>query len=182
MLSAFFHSQEPALRQQCREWFLASRHALLSYARQQVDDMTDVELLVEDVARRVTQAIVAGRVSPEDITPYTLRSLHNAAQDWRKKNAKRLQTERRYSEEVYDASPAAPTGLGSNRSGLEDAHILACRALRNLPEDLYIVVSLRLWENWTFAAIAGKLHLSESAARRRFDKGIAMIKERLNRS
>lgn len=181
MLSSFFHRHESALRQQCREWFLASRHALLGYARQQVDGMTDVELLVEDVARRVTQAIVAGRVSPEDITPYTLRALHNAALDWRKKNARRVQTERRYSADFYDAA-AAPSEQADARSGLEDAHILACRALRNLPEDLYIVVSLRLWENWTFAAIAEKLHLSESSARRRFDKGIAIIKERLNRS
>jgi len=99
MLSAFFHGRETERRQQCREWFLASRHVLLAYARRQADSETDVELLVADVARNVTQAICLGKVSADDIMPYALRSLRNKAAALRLKNANQQKAEKRYGEE-----------------------------------------------------------------------------------
>lgn len=99
MLSGFFHRNNASeLRQRCREWFLASRHGLLSYALRHADGMTDVELLLAEVMRRVAEAIASGRVPIEAIAPYTLRCLRNGAVELRRKNARRLEAERRFTE------------------------------------------------------------------------------------
>lgn len=104
MLSGFFHRNNASeLRRRCREWFLASRHGLLSYALRHADGMTDVELLLAEVMRRVAEAIASGRVPIEAIAPYTLRCLRNGAVELRRKNARRLEAERRFTEaEVPD--------------------------------------------------------------------------------
>ncbi len=100
MLSGFFHRNNASeLRQRCREWFLASRHGLLSYALRHADGMTDVELLLAEVMRRVAEAIASGRVPIEAIAPYTLRCLRNGAVELRRKNARRLEAERRFTED-----------------------------------------------------------------------------------
>lgn len=178
-LSDYFRTRETQLRQQCREWFLVSRHALLGYVRQQVDSATDVELLLEDVARKVTQAVAAGRVPPEDIAPYTFRSLYHKAAELRRQNTHRMETERRYYEEETRHGAEEQQ---ANLCPLEDKHILARKALQSLPQELGAVLTLRLWDELTFPEIAAKLRMSESMVRRRYEKGITMLKERLNQS
>lgn len=179
MLPPFLRNRETKLQQQCREWFLASRHALLAYARQQVDSDTDVELLIADVSRRVTRAICVGHVPEEDIAPYTLRSLYNGAAELRRKNAHRLEAERRYCEGEHIHGQLHQN---DGPCGLEDQHILARQALKRLPEELSTIITLRLWNDLTFAKIAEKLQLPETNVRRRFDQGIKKIKKILNQS
>ena len=176
MISPLFRRNSTVLRQKCREWFFASRHSLLAYARQQVDDITDVELLISDVTRKVTEAIISGRVPIADITPYTLRSLFNKASELRKKNAKRLDTERQYAEEE-----SIHTRLSQNDSPtkLEDQHVLARNYIRNLSDDIASVVTLRFWGELTFSEIANKLNIPETSVRRKYEKGIQQLKQYL---
>ena len=170
-----FSSQrrEDRLRQECCEWFLASRHALLAYARQHVDCEGDVELLLTDVVRRVTQAVCGGRICPADMAPYALRSISNAAIDLRRRNARRQAAEQRFyaEEHIYAAAPP---------SGLNDEHLRARQALQQLPDVLATVIELRVWENQSFPAIARQLHLSESTVRRHYEKGLQRLKDILN--
>lgn len=179
MLTSLLSKKQAELRQQCREWFLASAHRLLAYARQQVDDVTDVELLIADVARKVAAAIAAGRVPPEDIAPYTLRSVYNKAAELRKKNARRRDIERRYTEEeairAQGSAEETPQQLG-------DAHLLARRYLRELPEDIAAIITLRIWDELSFAEIARKLRIPETTVRRKYEKGIQQLKSNLNLS
>lgn len=177
MLSTFFRRNKTELRQKCREWFLASKHSLLNSARRQVDGMTDVELLVSDVIRNVTEAIISGRVPIEDIAPYTLRSLYNKAADLRKRNAKRLDTKQQY---VEAESIHAQLNPNDGLSKLEDKHVLARKQLRNLPEDIASVVTLRLWDELTFDEIAKVLNIPETSVRRKYEKGIQQLKAILN--
>ncbi len=180
MLSGFFHRNNASeLRRRCREWFLASRHGLLSYALRHADGMTDVELLLAEVMRRVAEAIASGRVPIEAIAPYTLRCLRNGAVELRRKNARRLEAERRFTEAEAvqtQADEAAASG------GLEDRHVYVRRLLRRLPPELAAVVTLRLWDELTFAEIARRLELPETSVRRRYDKGLQVLKSILNRS
>lgn len=174
---SLFRRNKTELWQKCREWFLASRHSLLAYVRQQVDSSTDVELLIADVARKVTEAVVSKRVPIEEIAPYALRSLRNKASDLRKKNAKRLEVERQYAHaESMHAQLGRDDGLGE----LEDIHVLARRHLRNLPEDIASVLTLRVWGELAFADIATKLNIPETSVRRQYEKGIQQLKSILN--
>lgn len=180
MLSGFFHRNNASeLRQRCREWFLASRHGLLSYALRHADGMTDVELLLAEVMRRVAEAIASGRVPIEAIAPYTLRCLRNGAVELRRKNARRLEAERRFTEAEAVQTQADEAAASD---GLEDRHVYVRRLLRRLPPELAAVVTLRLWDELTFAEIARRLELPETSVRRRYDKGLQVLKSILNRS
>ena len=180
MLSGFFHRNNASeLRQRCREWFLASRLGLVSYALGHADGTTDVELLLAEVMRRVAEAIASGRVPIEAIAPYTLRCLRNGAVELRRKNARRLEAERRFTEAEAVQTQADEAAASD---GLEDRHVYVRRLLRRLPPELAAVVTLRLWDELTFAEIARRLELPETSVRRRYDKGLQVLKSIHNRS
>ncbi len=140
--------------------------------------MTDVELLIADVTRNVADAITSGRVPIEDIAPYTLRSLYNKAVELRKKNARRLDTERQYTEAE---SIHAQLNYNDGLCKLEDRHVLARQYLRTLPEDIASVVTLRLWDELTFDEIAKQLNIPETSVRRKYESGIQQLKAILNK-
>ena len=173
MFTQIFKPRQPKLLQPCEEWFLAHRHRLFAYARQQVDCMTDVELLLHDTARRVARAFSEGRVPFCDLMPYTLRSLKNAALDMRVANAHRLEAERRYGHE--EGSSSTPAAIDSPR-GIEDEHLILRRAVQQLPSELADVVTLRFWGEHSFAEIAAQLNLSEATARRRYETALLTIR------
>ena len=179
MLSFLQHDNVPDLQQKCCEWFSASKHALMAYARQQLDGEADVELLLTEVTGKVTLAVCSGKVPLEDIAPYTLRALYIGAIGVRRKNMRRHTAEQRYCEEmgIHEELQEDET-LGD----LEDEHLLARQAAQALPEDLYKIITMRLWYEMSFVEIAKKLGIDETTARRRFDKGIDKIKEQLNKS
>lgn len=177
MLSAILRKKEEQLRRKCREWFLASGRALLSFARQQVDSETDAELLVAEVVQKVMQVFLAGKVQQEEMTPYTLRALHNGAIDKRRKNQTRRKAERRFCEEEDERNQLADPSLSE---GLTDEHLLLRRALRQMPEDLAAVITLRIWEELSFAEMAKILNMPETNVRRKYRKGIAVLKMMLN--
>lgn len=166
--------KEEQLRQECAGWFAAHLPQLLTYARQQADKRTDVELLVTTVAANVTRAVYEGRVGIADLLPYALRSVFNAAARLREQNVRRQRTEQSYKDytEPVTLHPAVADGP-------DDRQILLRRAMRGLPEELAIVVTLRIWDEQTFVSIAEQLHLPESTVRSRYNAALKHIKSKL---
>ncbi len=156
---------------------MAHRHRLLAYARQQVDGMTDAEMLLLDTARRVTEAYCLGRVPLSDLMPYTLRSLYTAAIDMRYRNARRLEAERRYG---HEACKADTPPQGAAAAELSDTHLALRQAVRRLPEELNLILTLRIWGEHTFPDIATMLRLSESTVRRRYETALEQLKPQIN--
>lgn len=177
MLSALFRRKEPDLRQKCREWFLSSKDRLLTYARLHDDSKTDVELLLSSVTQEVVKQIISGKREFDDIEPYTLTALRNKAATLCSQNEHRRKLEKSYSEkEAIHHQITSNDGL----SKLEDKHIIARNELRNLPEDIATIVTLRHWGDLTFAEIADKLSLPETSVRRKYEKGLQQLKNKLN--
>lgn len=174
MFSGFFQRRESGLRQECEAWFRATRHRLLAYARQQADDMTDVELLLAEVMQRVTVAFCSERVDAEGLMPYTLTTLRNAAWRARMKHARRRDAESRYCREAAERMSAAPGDAGR----LQELRQL----VRALPEEEAMVVTLRIWDERSFADIARELGVPESTVRRRYASALERIKTRMNQS
>lgn len=169
MFIPFFNSAEKQLRQECMEWILAHRHQLLAYALRHGDDMTDAEHLVSEVAGKVVEALSRGRVSRQEWMPYTLRAIHNEATTQRRRNARRLETERRYTQEQQTlASTEADDRLQPLRQAL-------CR----LPLEQQELIRLRIWEELTFADMGQRLHLPESTVRLHYCQALDMLKREM---
>ena len=164
MVFHIFRSRETRLRQQCREWFLAHRHRLLAYARQQADSMTDVELLLSETCRSVAQVFCRGGLPEPELLPYALRSIYHAAARQRARNRRRVDTEQAY---ARAEEPLRPVPGAELDSGLEDVHVTLRALLRRLPPELAEVLTLRIWEELSFAEIGRRLGLPESTVRAR---------------
>ncbi|MBQ8517132.1 MAG: sigma-70 family RNA polymerase sigma factor [Akkermansia sp.] len=174
MLSGFFQRREKRLRQEIEEWFLSMQHRLLAYARQQSDDVTDVELLLAEVMSRVTAAYCAGRVEKEGVLPYALRSLRNAAMQARSRNMRRREVESVYSREEQERQ------RGDAAAG-DLMHELA-QLVHQLPEEEAHVLTLRIWDERSFADVARELGLPESTVRRRYAAALERIRTIMNQS
>lgn len=174
MLSLLYRHREETLRQQCEEWFLSVRHRLLAYARQQSDGMTDVELLVGKTLDNVVTAYCKGHLPYEDLLPYTLRSLYHEAGKMRVRNAKRMESERLYSEQQ-----AVVTAPLSPEEGLSDELLQLRRAVQQLPQELSAVVVLKIWDELPLAEVARRLHCPESTVRDRYAAALKQIRRLL---
>ncbi len=174
MLSGLFQRREKRHRQEIEEWFLTMQHRLLVYARQQADDVTDVELLLVEVMSRVTAAYCAGRVERDGLLPYVLRSLRNAAVQARGRNARRREVESVYSREEEERQR-------EDAAAGDRMHALA-QLVQQLPEEEAMVLTLRIWDERSFADVARELGLPESTARRRYAAALERIRTMMNQS
>ena len=136
-----------------------------------------MELLLSSVTQEVVKKIISGEREFDDIEPYTLKALRNKAATLCSQNNHREELEKKYCEEE-----AIHRQISSNDrlSKLEDKHIIARNELRNLPEDIATIVTLRYWGDFTFAQIADKISLPETSVRRKYEKGIQQLKNKLN--
>lgn len=167
-------SSDDRLRQQCLEWFSAHRVQLVTYARQQADAVTDIELLLATVVTNVTRAACEGRVSIEELHPYALRSIFNAAARLREQNVRRRRTEHSYSEmENPMTEHAALT------DGPDDRQLQLRRAVQQLCAEQAEVVTMRIWDELAFTDIAARLNLPESTVRSRYTAALKQIKSRI---
>lgn len=167
---------EERLRRECTEWFSVHLVQLLTYARQQADTATDVELLVCTVAGNVCRAVCEGRVSMAEVLPYTLRSIFNAAARLREQNARRYHTEQDYGSQLIPL-PVHPAVADE---GPDDTQLQLRRAVQELPEELAIIITLRIWDERTFPDIAAQLRLPESTVRSRYTVALRKIKSRIS--
>ncbi len=169
-------AEDERLRQECAEWFSVHLVQLLSYAYQQADSHTDVELLVCTVVGNVTRAVCERRVELAALLPYTLRSIYNAAVRLREQNARRYHTERSYGGQLTPL----PVHPAAAEQGPDDMQLLLRRAVQELPEELSLVVTLRIWEELTFPDIAAQLRQPESTVRSRYAAALKRIKSKIS--
>lgn len=169
MFIPFFNSAERQLRQECTEWILAHRHQLLAYALRQGDDMTDAEHLLSEVAGKVVEALSRGHIPQTEWMPYTLRAIHNAAVTQRRRNARRLETERQFTQEQQLLSSAET----------DDQLQPLRRALCRLPMEQQELIRLRIWEELTFVDIGRRLRLPESTVRLHYSRALDMLKREM---
>ncbi|MDO5470754.1 MAG: sigma-70 family RNA polymerase sigma factor [Akkermansia sp.] len=176
MFSFSVRRKEERLRQECAEWFAVHLGQMLTYARQQADASTDVELLVTTVAGNVTRAVCEGRVSVADLHPYALRSIWNTAARLREQNARRSRTEQGYGEQLY----SLPQHPAADANGPDDTRLKLRRALHELPEELGCIVTLRIWDELTFPDISARLGLAESTVRSRYSAALKQMKRKIS--
>ena len=166
-------------REKCRAWFRASMHRLLAYTRLQVDEDTDVEMLLSGVIERVTQAVVDGRVpaEEEDLLRYSMRAIWHDALRLRERNSHRREAEKHFA-----TDRAAHAQEQHPRAHAEDAATQAKQlrqALRELPEEQAELISLHIWEELSFSEIARRCNTAESTIRSRYTVALRAVKAKL---
>lgn len=142
---------------------LIDRHgpALILYARQWCP-------APEDVVQESFLKLVALRQSPDDPAAWLFRVVRNAAIDAAKMDRRR---QRR------DASRPERWFIEPDIDGLDAEQ--AVTALQRLPAELRETIVARLWGGLTFEQIAELCGCSSSSAFRRYEAGIAAIRESL---
>lgn len=108
-----------------------------------------------------------------DERAFLLRLAHNAAIDLiRRGGARRQKHEQLATETGSMFMPAANPDEQAFREALTDA-------LAGLPAEQRAVVHLKLWEGWTFEAIADALEIPPNTAASRYRYGLDKLRERL---
>ena len=154
--------------QRYAEWFLRERHRLLRYACGQLPGVEDAELVLSNVLQKVGRALASGCVQlpAEEMEAYTLRSISNEATS-RMRSAER----RRKTESLYVSCEADATEDN-------DEEAAAVRwAIRQLPPESARLISLHLWEDMSFAAMAELLHVPAGTLRDRYNRALAQLEQ-----
>lgn len=136
--------------------------ALLLYARQWGDGAED---LVQEAFVRLAQQTPP----PEQILPWLYRVVRNAALMAQRTTVRRRQREQRASK------PEAWFAMTEARLDADEA----TRLLTTVPLQLREVIVARLWGGLTFEDIAHMIGCSLPTAHRRYQMGLAQLRERL---
>ena len=136
---------------------------LVLFARQWCDGPEDV----------VQEAFVKLAVAkpPDDPVAWLYKVVRNAALDAGKAARRRAARERAAARPVRWFAEAAVDGLDAEA---------AVAALESLPDDLREVIVARLWGGLTFDQIAAAAGYSVATAFRRFETGLAALRDRLD--
>lgn len=147
---------------------LLSRHAgsLALYARQWCDRPDDV--VQEAFVQLARQATV-----PDDPPAWLYRVVRNAAHSAGRADVRR----RRHERSAAEQRPEWFTVDASTRHEVE----AAVAALETLDDELRETVAAHLWGGLTFEQIARLMNTSSSTAHRRYEQGLRLLRERLER-
>jgi len=108
-----------------------------------------------------------------DERAFLLRLAHNLAIDlMRRRGAREKKHEQLAAQGVSLFAPAADPDQEAYREALT-------RALGELPAEQRVVVHLKLWEGWTFEAVAEALDIPPNTAASRYRYGLDKLRERL---
>jgi RNA polymerase sigma-70 factor (ECF subfamily) len=137
--------------------------ALLLYARQWCR-------APEDIVQEALLKLVGLRQPPREVVPWLYRVVRNRAIDARRVAERRQRRE---------AAAARPEGwfVEAEVDGLDAASAVA--ALERLPLDQREIIVARLWGGLSFEQIADLAGCSASTAFRRFDAGIARLRQEM---
>jgi RNA polymerase sigma factor (sigma-70 family) len=147
---------------------LIDRHspALVLFARQRCDTP-------EDVVQEAFCSLASLRTPPADPAAWLFRAVRNRSLDVGKADRRRKKREA-----VVGGSAA--WFVEPRVSGLEAAEAVA--ALGCLPDDLREVIVLRLWSDLTLEQVAAAVGCSVSTAFRRYEAGLALLRQALGES
>ena len=137
--------------------------ALVLFARQRCD-------AAEDVVQEAFCKLAALPHPPDDPAAWLFRVVRNAALDAGKAERRRKRREGAVAKPAEWFQQAHADGLDAGD---------AVTALQALPDDQREVIVLRLWSDLTLEQIATACGCSVSTAHRRFEAGIAALRERL---
>ena len=154
--------------QQYAEWFLRERHRLLRYACGQLPGGGDAEQVLSNVLQKVGRALASERVqlTEAEAEAYTLRSIANEATS-RMRSAER----RRKTESLYVSCEADATEDN-------DEEAAAVRwAIRQLPPESARLITLHLWEEMSFAAMAELLGAPAGTLRDRYNRALVQLEQ-----
>ena len=137
--------------------------ALILYARQWCDTP-------EDVVQQAFLQLVRACPLPQDVSAWLYRVVRNAAVDAARSQRRRQRRE---------AEVARPVRwfIETEVEGLDAA--AAVEALQALPLEQREVLVAHLWGGQTFEAIAGLVGCSASTAFRRYQAGLAALRQKL---
>lgn len=147
---------------------LIDRHspALVLFARQRCDTP-------EDVVQEAFCALAALRTPPDDPVAWLFRTVRNRSLDAGKADRRRKRRE-------AAVGGSAAWFVEPRTHGLEAAE--AVDALQALPDDLREVIVLRLWSDLTLEQVAAAVGCSVSTAHRRYESGLALLRQTLGES
>jgi RNA polymerase sigma-70 factor (ECF subfamily) len=148
---------------QLADLIAAHAAALVLYARQWCDSP-------EDVVQDAFCKLVAAGTAPDDPVAWLFRAVRNAAIDAGRARRRRVRREQ-------VAARAERWFAEREIDGLDAQAAVA--ALEALPPDHREVIVARLWGGLTLEQIAAAAGCSVSTAHRRFEAGIAALRERL---
>lgn len=139
--------------------------ALTLYARQWTD-------APDDVVQTAFLKLVRLPIPPDNPVPWLYAVVRNAARDARRASRRRNKYEARRAEQAapWFAPSDDPTGLDGEA---------ATEALAALPDDVREIVIAHLWGGLTFEQIAATVGGSASTAFRRYQAGIAALRDQL---
>ena len=123
----------------------------------------------EDAVQAAFGRLVQRRVEPDDPAAWLFRAVRNAALDAAKSERRRSRRE------IRAARPEAWFAEASV-NGLDVADAVA--ALQALPEAERDAIVARLWGGLTLEQVADAVGCSTSTAQRRYEAGIARLRER----
>lgn len=123
----------------------------------------------EDAVQDAFVRLAGLRESPDNPEAWLFRVVRNRALDLRKTDARRKRREETHRPAAWFAEPAV--------DGL-DAEV-AVAALRRLPEAEREVIIARLWGGLTLAEVGAALDCSAVTAHRRYEAGVARLRELL---
>jgi len=137
--------------------------ALVLFARQWCDSP-------EDAVQDAFCKLIVQRNAPDDPAAWLFRVVRNAAIDAGKSERRRAKREQAAARPVRWFSEARIDGLDA---------ATAVAALESLDSDQREVIVARLWGGLTLDQVAVSVGCSVSTAHRRFEAGIAALRERL---
>jgi RNA polymerase sigma factor (sigma-70 family) len=123
----------------------------------------------EDIVQEAFVRLVQQTPPPEQVLPWLYRVVRNEALTAHRTAARRRQREQRAS------TPEAWFSAAENRLDANEA----TRLLADLPLELREAIVARLWGGLTFEEIARLMGCSLPTAHRRYQTGLAQLRERL---
>lgn len=128
----------------------------------------------DDVVQEAFVKLAGLRTSPQDVRAWLYRVVRNGAI-----TAGRAESRRRRHEQ--QAATQRPAWFEPQTGGELDGRNVA-EALQQIDLELREVVVAHLWGGLTFQQIATMLGVSDSTAHRRYLSGLALLRERVDRS
>ena len=150
-----------------------------SFLRRSVPDEGTAEDLTQDVFLRVYQALP--RYDPDRaLRPWIFTIASNRLRDhWR--SAAHRSDARSLDVEEGEVDLPADDDLPADLLERQELSGLVAEAVERLPESMRVVVQLRAYEELPFEEIAEVMEIQPTAARKRFSRALAVLREELGR-